>query len=273
MDPTESRSAAEKLARLSTDFQVAILADWGDEISLGDRKWKEGTWSLAELDRLYDSLSLFANVMGGNEIFKKNLRTVTVKKASLGSHGGEAWKGQVTFSSTYSFTPWTVVHEFAHIWDESNGWNLSRRLERYTGGFTSRFLSWVKKSLRLADLNGFVKANEPGQRGRKPGCNARGYFYGDKPSGADWNFNRVEDFAESVAMYVGWGNDNALHDHAHARISRYELADGETDPFFQTKDHWAEYKKFFYPEGGDYTKTKRWKFVEEVRERENLTFS
>lgn len=264
MNQFESRLAAEKLARLSTDFQVTILADWGEEVSMGDSTWKEGTWSLAELDRLYDSLSLFAHVMGGFQNFRNNLQTVTVKKASIGSHGGEAWKGQVTFSSVHSFTPWTVVHEFAHIWDENTGWSLSRRLERYTGGFTSRFLSWMKKFLRLADLNGFVKADEPGKRGRKPGCNARGYFYGDKPSGSDWNFNRVEDFAESVAMYVGWGKDNALHDHARARISRYELPNGDADPFFRMKDNWEDYKKYFYPEGGDYTKTKRWRFMEEL---------
>ena len=121
----------------------------------------------------------------------------------------------------------------------------------------------MKKFLRLAYLNGFVNADEPGKRGRKPGCNSRGYFYGDKPSGSDWNFNRVEDFAESVAMYVGWGKNNALSDHAHARISRYELDNGKSDPFFRTKDNWADYKKYFYPEGGDYTKTMRWRFVEE----------
>ncbi len=264
MNQSESQLAAEKLVSLNADFDVTVFADWGEEILMGDRSWKEGTWSPAEMDRLYDTLTLFANVMGGIENFKKNLGCVKVKKASIGAHGGEAWKGQVTFSSSHSFTPWTVVHEFAHIWDENNGWNLSRRLERYTGGYTSRFLSWVKKLLRLADLNGFVRADEPGKCGRKPGCNARGYFYGDKPSGADWNFNRVEDFAESVAMYVGWGNDNALHAHAHARISRYELPNGETDPFFRTKDNWADYKKNFYPEGGDYTKTKRWRFVDEL---------
>jgi hypothetical protein len=268
MDQAESGLAAEKLARLSTDFHVTVLADWGEEISMGNSTWKEGTWSLADLDRLYDSLSLLATVMGGNDRFKVNLGSVTVKKASIGSHGGEAWKEEVTFSVTNLFTPWTVIHEFAHIWDENTGWKLSRRLERSTGGYTSRFLGWVKKFLRLADLNGFVKADEPGQRGRLRGCNARGYFYGDKPSGSDWNFNRVEDFAESVAMYVGWDKDNTLHDHAHARISRYLLANGETDPFFRTKDNWADYRRSFYPAGGDYTQTKRWKFVDELVKRE-----
>lgn len=145
MNQSESQLAAEKLARLSADFQVTVLADWGEEISMGNRTWKEGTWSLAELDRLYDSLLLLSNTMGENERFKNNLGSAKVKKASIGLHGGEAFKGEVTFSSTNSFTPWTVVHEFAHIWDENNGWKLSRRLERATGGFTFRLLSWVQK--------------------------------------------------------------------------------------------------------------------------------
>ena len=38
---------------------------------------------------------------------------------------------------------------------------------------------------------------------RRPGCNAAGYFYGGiPPKGSDVNFNREEDFAESVAAYV-----------------------------------------------------------------------
>jgi hypothetical protein len=267
MQQSESAFAAEKLALLSMDFQVTVLADWGEELSMGASAWKDGTWSLAELDRLYDSLSLFANAMGGIERFKNNLGRVTVKKASIGSHGGEAFKGQVTFSSVHSFNPWTVVHEFAHIWDENNGWRLSRQLEKFTGGFTSRFLSSVKKFLRLADLNGFVKADEPGKRGRKPGCNAAGYFYGDKPSGSNWAFNRVEDFAESVAMYVGWEKNNALSDHARKRIIRYLRQNGEKDDLFGIPDRWADYKKYFYPVGGDYTTTKRWRFVEALMGR------
>jgi hypothetical protein len=103
----------------------------------------------------------------------------------------------------------------------------------------------------------------PGRRGRKPGCNAAGYFYGDTPSGSNWKFNRVEDFAESVAMYIGWERGNALSQHARDRIVRYSLNDGEKDAF-NVPDNWSFYKKYFYPEGGDYAKTLRWKFVDEL---------
>ncbi|HKY54428.1 MAG TPA: hypothetical protein VJM08_08990, partial [Anaerolineales bacterium] len=90
-----------------------------------------------------------------------------------------------------------------------------------------------------------------------------GYFYGDKPSGSNWKFNRLEDFAESVAMYVGWARNNDLSTWAEARVKRYLLENGANDKDFGT-DYWAYYAKFFYPDNGDYTKTKRWKFVEEL---------
>ncbi len=257
MGQAELAITAERLARLSADFHVTVLRDWGSGEETPDGAWQNGLWSLAELDRLHDSISLLANSFGGSESFLNKVGSVTVKKGEIGSHGGEALHGRITLSSASSFNAWTVVHEFAHIWDENSGWQLSRQLERYTGGYTSRFFSWVKKYLRLADLNGFTKAEEPGKRGRKPGCNARGYFYGDKPSGSNYSFNRVEDFAESVAMYVGWGNDNALSDQARARISRYELADGETDPFFRTKDNWAEYARSIFTPLAEITPRRR----------------
>ncbi|MCC6298813.1 MAG: hypothetical protein IT314_05920 [Anaerolineales bacterium] len=262
MDQVEAHLAAEKLARLKTDFGVSLLADWGSQ-NENSGGWKPGSWTVVELDRLQDALSLFSNLIGGTERFIANVGKVTVKKADIGSHGGEARLGEVAFSTTNTFSAWTVVHEFAHVWDGNNGWRLSRQLERYTGGFTSRFLSFFRKYFRDADLNDRKRADEPGKRGRKPGCNARGYFYGDKPSGSDWNFNRVEDFAESVAMYVGWGRDNALSDWAQARISRYLRPNREEAKYFGV-DTWADYAKYFYPDEGDYAKTKRWQFVDEV---------
>ena len=79
-----------------------------------------------------------------------------------------------------------------------------------------------------AGLNG--AENKPGFYGRKPGVNAYGYFYGDKPSGSNWNLNRKEDFAEFVAMYCGWGRNNPLSRTAHGRIERYLLPNGVKRP-------------------------------------------
>ncbi|MFZ3069776.1 MAG: hypothetical protein WA110_01455, partial [Anaerolineaceae bacterium] len=56
-------------------------------------------------------------------------------------------------------------------------------LEEFTGG-------WTDPSIK-ADCQGETKL---------PGCNKYGYFYGGiPPKGADSNFNRKEDFAESFA--------------------------------------------------------------------------
>jgi hypothetical protein len=170
---------------------------------------------------------------------------------------------RVSLSAKNTFTAWTVVHELAHAWDGNHGWRLSVALEKYTGGFTSPLLSFLKKILGRSDSGVWNQEDKPGRRGRLPGCNAAGYFYGDKPSGSNWAFNRKEDFAESVAMYIGWGKNNDLSSWAEARISRYLLANGDNARNFGV-DHWADYKKCFYPEAGDYTKTKRWQFVDDL---------
>lgn len=252
--------AQAKLAQLKSVYDVDVLADWGD----GDHEWKAGTWTRAELDRLHKQISLMTGMMGGSEKFVRHLGGVTVRKADIGSHGGEAVAHRVTFSVKGSFSAWTVVHEFAHAWDANYGWKLSRLLQKYTGGFTNRPLAYIRQLARFGD-SGFLRAEQkPGRYGRLPGCNRAGYFYGDKPSGSNWSFNRLEDFAESVTMYMGWERDNDLSQHARNRIVRYQLKNGEKDPYFNIIDNWTDYAKRFYPDNGDYTKTKRWQFVDDL---------
>lgn len=266
MEQSDYQYAQAKLAQFNMDYQVNVLTDWGDH----EGEWRPGTWTRAELDRLYDVICLMANIMGGNERFVQNLGGVTVKKSDIGSHGGEALHHRVSFSIKGTFSSWTVVHEFAHAWDANYGWQLSRRLEKYTGGFTSPILSLMKRMLRLSDSGLLSSEKKPGRYGRRPGCNRAGYFYGDRPSGSNWNFNRVEDFAESVAMYIGWERENDLSQHARNRIIRYQLQNGNKDPF-HVVDNWTDYAKCFYPENGDYAKTKRWQFVDDlVKGRINL---
>jgi hypothetical protein len=251
--------AQAKLAQLKADYDVDILADWED----GENGWKTGTWTKEELDRLHKQIALMAALMGGNAKFVRHLGGVTVRKADIGSHGGEALSHRVTFSLKGTFSAWTVVHEFAHAWDANYGWKLSRLLQKYTGGFTNRPLSYVRQLARLGD-SGFLRPEQkPGRYGRLPGCNRAGYFYGDKPSGSNWSFNRLEDFAESVAMYIGWERDNDLSQHARNRIVRYQLKNGDKDPF-NIIDNWMDYAKRFYPDNGDYTKTRRWQFVDDL---------
>lgn len=259
MERSEAQYAKQKLSQLRADYQVDVLADWGD----GEAEWKPGTWTIAELDKLQNAIALIAGIMGGNEKFVQNLKGVTVRKADIGSHGGEALSHRVSLSTKGTFSSWTVVHEFAHAWDANHGWKLSRLLEKYTGGHTSPVLSLVKRLAGLSDSGRFSPEKKPGRYGRRPGCNAAGYFYGDKPSGSNWSFTRKEDFAESVAMYIGWERGNDLSQHARNRIIRYQLNNGEKDPF-NVIDNWTDYANRFYPEGGDYTKTKRWRFVDDL---------
>ena len=259
MERSEAEFAQAKLAQLKADYQVDVLADWGD----GEGEWKPGTWTKAELDRLHNAITLLAETMGGNEKFVQNFAGISVRKADIGSHGGEALAHRVSLSTKGTFSSWTVVHELAHAWDANYKWQLSRLLEKYTGGYTNPVLSLVIRFAGLSDSGRFSPEIKPGRYGRRPGCNAAGYFYGDKPSGSNWKFNRLEDFAESVAMYIGWEKGNDLSEHARKRIIRYQLQNGEKDPF-NVIDNWMDYAKRFYPEGGDYTKTKRWKFVDDL---------
>lgn len=262
MEQTDYQYAQAKLVQLKADYQVDILTDWG----YGDPDasvWKPGSWTRAELDRLHAAIALMAGIMGDNEKFIQNLCGVTVRKVNIGFHGGEAFAHTVSLSPNGTFSSWTVVHELGHAWDANYGWRLSRLLEKYTGGFTSRALSLIKRLVHLSDSGLFSPESKPGRYGRRPGCNQAGYFYGDRPSGSNWNFNRLEDFAESVAMYIGWGRDNDLSQHAHNRIVRYQLQNGDKDPF-NVIDNWKDYAKCFYPENGDYTKTKRWHFVDDL---------
>jgi len=259
MHQVDLEYASEKLTRLKSQFQVDIDRDWGDDTGT----WQAGYWAKDELDKLDNILTCFADCIGGPDKFKQCTGGVTVKKADIGSHGGEALSHKVSLSTKGSFSAWTVVHEFAHAWDANYGWGLSRALEKYTGGFTNPTLALIRRFIGLSDSARFSDENKPGRRGRLPGCNAAGYFYGDKPSGSNWKFNRVEDFAESVAMYVGWGRGNDLSNWAHARLDRYTLPDGATDKNFGV-DNWTYYRKYFYPENGDYSKTKRWQFVDDL---------
>jgi hypothetical protein len=62
---------------------------------------------------------------------------------------------------------------------------------------------------------------------------------------------------------LGWERGNELSQHAYNRIARYQLKNSDKDAF-NVIDDWENYAKYFYPENGDYTKTKRWQFIDEL---------
>lgn len=260
MEKSDLNFATETIERLRSEYNVDIITDWKEG---SDGSWQGGLWTRDELERLQRNINLFASAMGGSDRFAHNLDHVTIQKADIGSHGGEALAHRVSLSTKKTTKAWTMVHELAHAWDANHGWDLSVALEKYTGGRTNIVSGFLKRLFGRADAGLFMAGKEPGRHGRLPGCNASGYFYGDKPSGSDWNFNRKEDFAECVAMYLGWKKNNELSEWAEARISRHLHENGERDSHFGV-DNWADYKEYFYPDDGDYSKTLRWKFIDEL---------
>lgn len=241
----------EERTRLYADFQIEIAGD--------------GNWQPNDLEFLHAAITLLANAMGGREKFKQQFENVLVERNDTGKYLGLAYRGRIQLSKNAPLSAWSVLHELAHAWDAKYHWNLSKVMEKYTGGFTSPALAQAKKWIPGQWDAGRLGAEQsPGRYGRKPGVNAFGYFYGDRPSGANWRFNRKEDFAESLVMYCGWGQNNLLSRTAHGRIERYTLANGERDPLYGIVDQWADYARYFYPPKGDYTQTKRWKFFDEL---------
>jgi hypothetical protein len=222
-------------------------------------------WPQRERQVLYAAVDLFASILGGREVFTRDLGELIIQRTDTGSSLGLAYRGRIKFSAQSPISMWTVMHELAHTWDAKNDWKFSTALATYTGGFINKKLSTLNRL-----IPGQWDAGKPGPQktaghyGRKPGCNAAGYFYGDMPSGSNWNFNPKEDFAESWAMYCGWGRENELSKTAHGRIERYLLPNGAKDPLYGIVDHWSDYAKFFYPPHGDYTKTKRWHFMDKL---------
>ena len=235
--------------RLYEDFQIKVA--------------EPEKWTLPDLEDLLAPVTLLALTFGGFSQLKHSLGEVLVERTDTGEHLALAYKGRIQLSKTTPFSAWSVVHELAHAWDARNQWRLSLQLQNFTGGYTNPLLSFIKRIFQLqwdAGLKG--SENKAGQYGRKPGVNAAGYFYGDIPSGSNWKFNRKEDFAESVVMYCGWGRNNSLSRAAHGRIERYLLPNGTKDPIYSIAENWSDYAQYFYPADGDYTKTKRWKFID-----------
>jgi hypothetical protein len=239
------------IPRLQAEFQIKVT--------------KNESWHTHDLELLHSSIALFAEVLGGNENYQSQLGEVLIERTDTGTSLGLAYQGRIKLSEKTQFSAWSVVHELAHVWDAKNQWKLSLALEKFTGGYTNLLLSKIKKRILGqwdAGLQG--SENKPGYYGRKPGVNAYGYFYADTPSGANWRFDRKEDFAESVVMYCGWGRNNPLSKTAHGRIERYLLPNGTKDPIYGIADNWSDYARYFYPDDGDYTKTKRWIFIDKL---------
>lgn len=225
------RHLADQISQnLAEVYQITLIKDWGELITAETGEdWQKGEWSLEKLYILQQAITDLSNAMVGPANLVQKLGPVTIRLAEM-KHRGLASKGEVKFTTgKASIDLWTVVHELAHVWDARFGWRLSEALQTYTGGYTNWFAMQFKKWRGDCD-----------EQLRQPGCNRFGYFYsGPPPAGSDGNFNRKEDFAESVAGYV-------YPTVVQTRVDRFKNND--------------RYRELLYY--SDYTQTKRWAFVD-----------
>jgi len=257
----EDEDANRIVRQVDNYFGIEIVKDWGWRI-LPVRApapdmpgnacgWDPGRWTLIELGLVDFAVARLATAMGGETAFRDfigrwemiktpsacgrgcthgSLRRIELidngQPPTLGTHLSE-----LIINPGINFDSWSVVHELGHAWDANHGWRLSKELEGYTGGFT---IGPVGKHLLSDWLRDYCDGDN-----RRPGCNAAGYFYGDiPPKGSDVNFNREEDFAESVAAYV-------FPDEAQREVQQYR--------------HSELYRDLLYYE--DYRETLRWRYI------------
>lgn len=224
----DSQQADQIVQELADTYGMTVVKDWGADDEAPDG-WNGGEWSMEELNILQNGVSDLGSAMGGGEKFIENIGRITITQVDMKYRGLASARGVKFTASPISIDQWTVVHELAHVWDANSGWRLSKGLESYTGGRTSL----VRMAINWA-------RGECDEKRRLPGCNRYGYFYGDvPPAGSDQNFNRKEDFAESVTSYVY----PAL---VQPRVDRFK-----DDEQYQNLLYYA-----------DYTQTRRWAFVD-----------
>ena len=156
------------------------------------RTWCPGGWKLSEMALVLKGVEDLASLMGSARRFRQHFSM----EASYGvQFDREEWEGYggatlqsgsivyiVLTDAAFGYgdvnAKWTIVHELAHAWDAKHGGSLSRGLEDYTRGrTTSTGILWWRKTDYI------------------PGC-------WPVPACVDVNFNKEEDFAESVAAFV-----------------------------------------------------------------------
>jgi hypothetical protein len=225
----DSQQADQIAQDLQETYQLSVVRDWGEGTEADPQVWSGGEWSLEELHTLQKGVADLAHAMGGPDKFIQNVGSIAISQVEMKHRGLASVHGIKFTASEISIDPWTVVHELAHVWDANSGWRLSKVFESHTGGRTNVVAMALKRVRGECD-----------EKRRLPGCNRFGYFYGDiPPAGSDQNFNRREDFAESVTAYV-----------------YPALVQGRVDRF---KDDDSYRDVLYYP---DYTQTRRWAFVD-----------
>lgn len=138
-----------------------------------DHEWPEDVLSLFE-----GACSELVNALGGSAPpWMRGLKVRLEAMKPLGLTG----LGLVRLNP-HTLTRWTIVHELAHAWDFYTGTLLSRQMQRST--HSNGILALLKQRFPANPRFWYNIGSPP------------------PPCGTDVNFNRMEDFAESVAAYV-----------------------------------------------------------------------
>jgi RHS repeat-associated protein len=274
IDPSGYIAQAERQEALSIvqylkRYQVDLIQDWGYSIpitmpptiplNLNCMRWREGSWSLTELQIV---LGAIANIdIAMNQKMATLVGPTTIMKSpsacGRGCTSGNKIKlldrGLLPSSApteesiheylrndrvdpSINFDQWTIVHEIGHVWDNHNLQQLSFRLMLATGGM-------------------YLRVPGCDHDKRKPGCNNAYYYYGDTPPvGSDANFNPREDFAESFAAFV-------FPDEAYDKVQNmlYKIQHN-VDPIIRN-DYTTYFNLFYYT---NFRNTERGKYIAEL---------
>lgn len=226
---SEQFTAKQLSEQLKKTYKVKLV-ERRDEIKAAFKPEAtvEGPWPLKETQIVFDGLREVINAMGGQELFERFFGDLALRRGTITYRAQADHTGILFTTADISIDGWTIAHEMGHVWDSRYNWRISQALEKYTGGNTNQLLAAAKQRLGRCDADG-----------RFPGCNNAGYFYeGPPPAGSDRNFTRLEDFAEAFAAFV------------YPKIAQSRVAVYRNNPTYQSL--------LFYE---DYTKTKRWAFV------------
>ena len=169
MNKMITNHALEMSARLRDEFQIKI-----EQVE----NWRDDEW-----DQLDNHIQILADAFGDRENFIRRLGEVTLERTATGGSLGLAYRDRIKLSVDTSFSAWTIVHELAHVWDAKNDWKFSVALENFTGGYTNKKLSALKRFIPTSrDAGKLGPQKKPGVMEENRAATPQGIFMVTNPA-------------------------------------------------------------------------------------------
>jgi len=245
---------ANKIIQYLTIVDVYVNVDWGKKLDYWfndpadtgkfDCGWNPGRWSLNELKIVKGAAQNLSSAL--NHQMSNFIGRVSITKTPYACGRGCTTPGHIklidnnllpsnspnngNLSDYKVMVPMTKINfdQWTVVHELGHAWDFNKNGSLHTKLVWHTGGSWGTNSNCDADH-------------RLPGCNTAGYFYGGIPAkGSDNYFNPQEDFAESVAAYV-------FPTYAQDQVQKYYGTEKE--------------KYLWYL---DFTKTKRWAFIDNL---------